>query len=100
VLGTDVLKCARVVIDYPTKVADIKRIPRTFWVKIGGAVMKVTPSEHDIDALKKAVVMHLQAVGARHILKMTVRKHDGTVCDRMDAPLEENTEETAYMVAL
>jgi hypothetical protein len=105
VLGTDVLKCAHVLIDYPTKVVEIKRIveiPPTFWVKVGDAVMKISPSENDIFALKKAVKAQLEAQGRPIInhLKMKVKKHDGTPCDRVDAPLKANTEATAYVIAL
>jgi hypothetical protein len=105
VLGTDVLKCARVLIDYPTKVVDIQRtvvippIARDVWVRVGDNVMRITSSENDIFALKKAVQaeLTLSGEGPIHIGKMHVKKHDGTAC-RGDSALEANTYDTAYIV--
>jgi hypothetical protein len=69
----------------------------------GKKVIRVEPSQNDIYALKKAVKAELES--GQHglivdALAMQVKKHDGTVCDMMSAPLEANTEEMAYVVTL
>jgi hypothetical protein len=105
VLGTDVLKCARVVIDYPMKAVDIPRtlitvpIAPAIWVRVGRYDMKVTPSGNDIFTLKKAVNVELESWGERpiHAGKMRVKTHDGTAC-REDHALEATTLDTAYIV--
>jgi hypothetical protein len=73
------------------------------WVKVGDAVMNVTPAENNVFALKEAVKAKLESHGRGTCIdgfKMTVATHDGTACATMSAPLEANMESTAYIVVL
>jgi hypothetical protein len=95
------------VVKYPSRTVFITRsqgpIAVSFWVNVAGTVVKVRPRENDIDALKVAVKaeMKSQEPGFQiSALRMQVKKHDGTVCDKMSAPLEANTAKTAYIVTL
>jgi hypothetical protein len=107
-LGTDVLDCACLVIDYPKKLASLTRATdapaNTFWVRVGDTVVTtVTPHRNDIDALKTSVKVKLESWDRDLIvnpLKMTVKKHDGSTCHDMGAALETNWEETAYEITL
>jgi hypothetical protein len=108
-LGTDVLKSTDLLIQYPSRTVSITRsqapvVGSSFWVTMNGKnVFKVTPVENEVFALKEAVKAKLESQTRDNIvdvLAMQVKKHDGTVCDVMDAPLEANTAKTAYIIAL
>jgi hypothetical protein len=95
------------IVRYPSRTVSIIRsqaiVPVSFWVRAADAVMKVAPSSHNIYDLKKAVKAELEfEMPGFHVnaFTMQVKKHDGTVCDVMDARLEANTEETAYVITL
>jgi hypothetical protein len=78
------------------------RAASAFWVKEGDATFEVTPGKNNIDALKEAVKAKLESSGRSTVdhLGMKVAKHDGMPCDKMSAPLEANTEGTAYVITL
>jgi hypothetical protein len=107
-LGTDVLQCGRLVVDYPKKTVDFTRASRVVsvsapfpvWVKMGGRVMQVTPSGNDVYSLTRAVKAELEWWGKPviHADKVTVTTHGGTPCDDVGGPLEANTSKTPYSV--
>jgi hypothetical protein len=108
-LGTDVLKSMDLLIQYPSRTVSITRsqapvVGSSFWVTMDGKnVFKVTPVENEVFALKEAVKAKLESQKRDRIVDafaMQVKKHDGTVCDVMDTPLEANTAKTAYIVTL
>jgi hypothetical protein len=78
------------------------------WAKITGegaleVALKVVPEENTVFALKEAVKAKMESQERGLIVnafKMQVLNHDGTACDKMSAPVDANTEETAYKIVL
>ena len=105
VLGTDALRNATLHIQYAQNKVSIEGISipalpplSSVWVKYGTAVFEVTPSKNVVDSLKVAVkVKALCALAGRDAFTLIVKDDKGNVL-KASAPLQANTEETAYIV--
>ena len=104
-LGTDVLHYGVLRIDYP-KIQmdfnltrkDIAQSDSNVWVKYGTSVFEVTPAENHVDSLKDAVKAKAAvALAGRDAFTLTVKDDKGKVL-QVNAVLQANTAETAYIV--
>jgi hypothetical protein len=72
--------------------------PPFVWVSYAGYTFSVALTRNDVDSLKKAVKTEAAlALAARDAFTLTVKDDKGNVL-KASAPLQANTEETAYIV--
>ena len=98
IIGLEILnayKIAKAVNEVLMNAAAFRKVVRSYWVKYGDTIFKVTPATSDVDSLKKAVKAEMQLQQPAPTL--VVKDHKKGVLSA-SAELEGNTDETAYIV--